>query len=158
VQSVISRAQEQSLRNHKSPALLKITFTSSPQACLAYSLLAHSWYDHFWSVVSWTPLTSSQQHFSLISHCQLPSKPLPRSYVQILKSPCSSSQQTLSSTYRNACLHHLFVCRLCRQASARQVQLPLDRRLLMLLHSVHRHVNQQQSIHTVEINDPMMTT
>ena len=61
-----------------------------------------------------------------------------------LRNPTSYSRLSIFYTSQNACLHHFLVRRLCRQAPAWQVQLPLHRRLLVLLHPLHRHVNWQQ--------------
>jgi hypothetical protein len=83
-------------------------------------------------------LTSSLQHTLSAS-----SRP---TISDRLRSPTSYSRPSVFYTSRNACLHHLLVCRLCRQASAWQVQLSLHRRLLVLLHPLHCHVNRQQQL------------
>lgn len=81
-------------------------------------------------------LTLSQQHTLSAS-----SRP---TISDRLNNPTSYSRLSIFHTSQNACLHHLLVRRLCRQAPAWQVQLPLHRRLFVLLHPLHCHVNQQQ--------------
>jgi hypothetical protein len=83
-------------------------------------------------------LTLSQQHTLSAS-----SRP---TISDRLRSPTSYTRPSVFYISQNACLNHRFLRRLCRQASAWQVQLPLHRRLLVLLHPLHCHVNQQQQL------------